>query len=286
MSFRRWVTAGLASGTAFASAVLSCGEFAGAPDAPTPEDAGMVPADGAVPPEATKSSDAADEARCAGPHLFCDDFDDDASFPPGRWSSFLAMGGTADRVDGGVGGSLAARFAVGASDSGSFDGPRVTFVMAGPLAGLRCELDVSSMSTEMPGPGQAAYFLFVTANLPLGSPTTFWAGGLRFDAPSAFRLTEEYKIDDAGADGGENHFATISPVTTNFKSDGIYHHVVVAFDTDAGTGFVSVDGLSSSNPTHFPPNGTSFVLELGDRAFNPVQPFAMQFDNIVCDRLF
>ena len=293
MVLRRPLVASVAGGVAIAAAaaVFACSSFEGdvtsdamVDGAPT-DDAG-TDATTDAPQDRDAVSDAAfPGVGCDAAHLFCDDFDDQAPFPPGRWSTFMLSGGSADRVDGGVDGSLAGGFTVAASDSGVFDGPRVAFVVPGPLTGLRCEFDVSSGAAQAAPAGQATFFFFLRANLPPSSPTTFWLGGLRFDGPTSFLLTEEYEIDDAGADGGENHFGGGVPLPmTNYRQDGTWTHVSISVDGMTQMQSVTVGAFTKSGPVHFPSNAESVVLELGNEAFNPTQPFAVRFDNFVCDR--
>jgi hypothetical protein len=275
----------LVGGIAIASLAFACAEFAGEGGADAADD-GKPPSD--APSDAgldVASNDAATATGCQAPHLFCDDFDDDAAFPPGRWSTFMAFDGSTRRVEGGIGGTLAGSFTNATTSEFVFYGPRVTFPIAGPLAGLRCELDVATSAPTAPPDKQPVFLAFLRATLPSSSATTFWLGGVRHDAPTSFTLTEEYVVADAGADGGEGHFvsqAAVSP--TNFRRDGTWTHVSFELNGATGLDTLTVGTLARTGPSHFPTTVESIVLELGNEPLMPDQVFAFQFDNVVCDR--
>jgi hypothetical protein len=287
---RRLLVAGLMTGIAFASAALACSQFAGVAPVDDAADVNAV-ADGGSDQFTTSDGgrdaffDAALAVGCDGAHLFCDDFDDKAAFPPGRWSTFGASGGSASRVEGGTGGSLAARFSSVSSDSGAFVGPRVTFVLPGPLTGVRCEFDVASPGALAAPDGQATFLMFLRANLSPSSATTFWTSGVRYDAPTGFQLTEEYVIQDAGADGGDLHASAQLGFVTNYRQDGSWTHVSFVVDGASASQSFAVGALMKAGPSHVPTNADSFILELGNEPFDAPQPFAVQFDNVTCDGL-
>ena len=283
----RVLAAGLIGAVALASLAFACSQFSDAQgseaaDAADARDDGEHVSDGDLD---AATPDAAMATGCQKAHLFCDDFDDDAAFPPGRWSEFSALGGSASRVEGGVGGTLAGGFTNATSNLDSFFGPRLTFSIAGPLAGLRCELDVASPAEAAPPDGQAAYLVFLRATLPSGSATTFWLGGVRYDGPTSFSLSEEYLVPDAGPDGGDGHFSTLVALSpTNFRRDGTWTHVSFELNGASGQDTLKVGALTRTGPSHFPTDVESIVLELGNEPFMPDQPFAFRFDNVVCDR--
>jgi hypothetical protein len=160
----------------------------------------------------------------------------------------------------------------------------VAFVLPGHLTRLRCEFDVASPAATSPPDHQATFLVFLRATLPSGSETAFWLGGVRYDAPTSFNLNEEYLVADGGADDGGGHFSGEVVVKTNFRQDGAYIHVIFELDGASRTQTLDVGGMKNSGPSHFPTNTDSLVVELGNQAFRPVLPFALHFDNFVCDK--